>query len=143
MASELRFPNVNQVTISGRITRDLELRHTPSGTKVIVLPIAFSRTFRDNSGEFQEQTSFIDIKVWSNRAEDCAKYLHKGSPVIVEGYLQTRTYENKEGQNVKAVEIVANRVHFLEWNRRDGAESSEPRTQESHDSQPTDDDVPF
>lgn len=144
MASELRFPNLNQVTISGRLTRDVELRQISSGAKVVNLPIAFSRSYKDSNGEFQEITSYLDVKVWSNRAEDCAKYLHKGSPILVEGYLQTRTYENKEGQSVKAVEIVANRVHFLEWNRRDegGEERRSPEHQEPANDI-TDDDVPF
>jgi single-strand DNA-binding protein len=141
MASELRFPNVNSVFISGRLTRDVELRHTPGGAKVASLPIAFSRSYRDSNGEFQEQTSFLDVIVWGEKSEDCAKNLHKGSPILVEGYLQTRTYENKEGKNVKITEIVSSRIQFLEWNRREDA--SEPRAPQGHEPEATDDDVPF
>ncbi|MCD4650576.1 MAG: single-stranded DNA-binding protein [Candidatus Cloacimonetes bacterium] len=145
MAKDLRFPNINQVTITGRLTRDPELRYTQNRTALINLPIAFSRRFQSN-GEWQEQTSYCDVVVWSKKAEDCANYLKKGSPILVEGYLQVRTYETKDGQNRKAVEIVSNRVHFLEWNEAKG--NSEVATGQNYPepdgvNTTTDDDVPF
>ncbi len=146
MAKNLRFPRVNTVTITGRLTRDIELRYTAGGTPVASLPIAFERVYKDNSGEFQKSSSYMDVVVWSKRAEECAEYLAKGSAVLVEGYLQTRSYETKEGQKRKLTEIVANKVHFLEWNDNDGSSSSKDSNFDSlsnMEPEVTDDDVPF
>ncbi len=146
MAKNLRFPRVNTVTITGRLTRDIELRYTAGGTPVASLPIAFERVYRDNSGEFQKSSSYMDVVVWSKRAEECVEYLTKGSAVMIEGYLQTRSYETKEGQKRKLTEIVANKVHFLEWNDNAGASADKDSNFESlsnMEPEVTDDDVPF
>ena len=148
MAHELRLPRINSVVLSGRLTRDVELRYTPNGTPTAKLPIAFSRAYQKD-GEWQEETSFIDVVVWSRRAEQCAEYLHKGSPVVVEGYIKTRTYQDKDNQNRKITEIVSNRVHFLERTETKTEESSsktEPEiseTKENLSANVTDNDVPF
>ncbi len=114
MGKKLRMPNVNIVTISGRITRDLELRYLNSGTQVVTLPMAFSRNYRDKQGQWQQETSFLDVVAWSTTAERCAQNLKKGDPVLVEGSLRTRSFTAKDGKNVKVTEIQASRVHFLE-----------------------------
>ncbi len=114
MSKKFRLPNINSVTISGRLTRDLELRYLNSGTQVVTLPLAFSRNYRDKQGQWQQETSFLDVIVWSAVAERCAQLLKKGDPVLVEGSLRTRMYTSKDGKNVKITEIQANRVHFLE-----------------------------
>ncbi|MCK4696134.1 MAG: single-stranded DNA-binding protein, partial [Candidatus Cloacimonetes bacterium] len=82
MAKELRLPRVNSIIISGRLTRDIELRYTPNGTPVVKLSLAFDRSYQKD-GEWQQETSYIDIVVWSKRAEQCAEFLHKGSPILV------------------------------------------------------------
>lgn len=143
MASELRLPRVNVVVISGRLTRDVELRYTPSGTPVAKLSLAFDRSFQKD-GEWVQESSYIDIVVWSKRAEQCAESLHKGSAVLIEGYLKTRTYQDKDNQNRKITEIIANKVSFLE--RNDGGNSggnfsNQPKPNVTSDI--TDDDVPF
>eukprot|EP00828_Plagiopyla_frontata_P028296 TRINITY_DN3663_c0_g1_i1.p2 TRINITY_DN3663_c0_g1~~TRINITY_DN3663_c0_g1_i1.p2 ORF type:complete len:299 (+),score=23.04 TRINITY_DN3663_c0_g1_i1:256-1152(+) len=160
MAKELRFPYLNTVTISGRLTRDIELRYTSKGTPVAQLSIAFNRRFQDGSGEWREETSFIDVVVWSKQAEVCANQLSKGSAIIVDGYLQTRNYQTKDGQNRRIVEIVAQKIHQLEWNGReqgganktdnrfDGYEPFEDTNNSSEEynsstNEVTDDDVPF
>ena len=156
MAGDLRFPRINTVTLSGRLTRDPEVRYTTGGTPVATLPLAFNRVYKDNRGEFQEESYFLDAIVWKWQAEQCAQQLHKGSPVIVEGDLRTRMYENRDGQKVKVVEINASRVHFLEWTEgaRGGGEYRENRGNDNYDSSRdngkndyspdvTDDDVPF
>ncbi|HHE37460.1 MAG TPA: single-stranded DNA-binding protein [Candidatus Cloacimonetes bacterium] len=148
MAHELRFPRINSVVLSGRLTRDVELRYTPNGTPVAKLSLAFNRVYQKD-GEWQEETGFIDVVVWSRRAEQCAEYLHKGSPVVVEGYIKTRTYQDKENQNRKITEIVSSRVHFLERTEIKTEESTpktEPEiseTKENIKATVTDDDVPF
>jgi len=148
MAHELRLPRINSVVLSGRLTRDVELRYTPNGTPVAKLSLAFNRVYQKD-GEWQEETGFIDVVVWSRRAEQCAEYLHKGSPVVVEGYIKTRTYQDKENQNRKITEIVSSRVHFLERTEIKTEESTpktEPEiseTKENIKATVTDDDVPF
>ncbi len=149
MAKELRFPRINSITISGRLTRDIDLRYTPSGMAVANMSIAFDRNYKDSSGEWKQEASFIDVVVWNKRAEQCAEELHKGSPLVVEGYLKTRSYVDRDNNNRKIVEIVANRVHFLE---KVGEYSSAPNnevheetgfTKEAPTPNVTDDDVPF
>jgi single-strand DNA-binding protein len=149
MAGELKFPRINNITISGRLTRDIDLRYTPSGAAVAQLGIAFDRAFQKD-GKWQNESSFIDVVVWSQKAEQCAENLRKGSPIIVEGYLQTRTYTTKDNQNRKITEIVANKVHFLEWspseNRPDSGSFNTQNLQEpapSFSNDVTGDDVPF
>jgi len=119
MAKDLRFPRVNIIIISGRLTRDVDLKYTQSGTPVAGLSIAFDRAYQKD-GEWVQETSYIDVTVWSTRGEQCAQELHKGSPVLIEGYLQTRSYVDKDNNNRKATSIVASRVNFLEWNESRG-----------------------
>ncbi len=146
MASELRFPKINTVIISGRLTRDVDLRYLPSGTPVAKLPIAFDRSYQKN-GEWVQDTSYIDITVWSKRGEQCAEYLRKGSPVLIEGYIRTRSYVDSNNQNRKVTEIVANKISFLEKTgfATEGLEEQpEPKKEtETPDANVTDDDVPF
>ena len=148
MAHELRLPRINSVVLSGRLTRDVELRYTPNGTPVAKLSLAFSHVYQKD-GEWIEESSFLDVTVWSRRAEQCAEYLHKGSPVIVEGYIKTRIWQDKDNQNRKSVDINALRVHFLERSESAVGESTpktEPEiseTKENVKATVTDDDVPF
>jgi single-strand DNA-binding protein len=150
MSKELRFPNINSIIISGRLTRDVELRYLPNGTPVAKLSIAFNRNYQKN-GEWQQETSYIDVVVWSKRGEQCAEYLHKGSPVLVEGYLRTHSYVDKNEQNRKVTEIIGGKVSFLEKESYDSTSKDEfqpaDKTSNKNISQPvadvTDDDVPF
>ncbi len=145
MAGDLRLPKINYITISGRITRDVELRYTQNGTPIAGLSLAFSRFFRDQSGEGHEESHFIDVVAWSKLAERCAEELHKGSPILVEGRIQTRNWVDKNNQNRKSVEIVATNIHFLEWGDRSGGSNSSPANYNDNmpPSDVTDDDVPF
>lgn len=144
MASELRLPRVNIVVLSGRLTRDVELRYTPSGTPVSKLSIAFDRSFQKN-GEWVQETSYIDAIVWSKRGEQCAESLHKGSAVLIEGSLKTRSYKDKDNQNRKITEINVSRINFLERNERTGGfeQTSSVKPKMNVASDITDDDVPF
>lgn len=147
--SELRFPKINTVILSGRLTRDVELRYIPNGTPVAKLSIAFDRSFQKN-GEWQQETSYIDVTVWSKRGEQCAEYLRKGSPVLVEGYLRTHSYVDSNNQNRKATEVVAYKVSFLEKSEMGSdqynpADNNTTQKQDNYNSEATmtDDDVPF
>ena len=142
--SELRFPNINNVTISGRLTRDVELRYTQSGTPVAKLSIAFNRNFKKND-EWHEETSYLDVTVWSKLAERCGAELHKGSPIIVQGYFKSGTYQDKESNTRKTFELVANYVSFLEKGetlKREDVETGN-QTVNTTVNEITDDDVPF
>lgn len=99
---------LNRVILIGRLTRDPELRYLQNGTAVATFTLAVNRKFN------KEETDFIDIVAWRGLAENCANYLSKGRLAAVEGRLQIRNYEDKEGQKRKATEIVADDVRFLE-----------------------------
>ena len=143
MAKNLNFPRVNSLTISGRLTREIELKYTPSGAAVASLPIAFDRAYKDQSGAWQSETSYINVIVWNQRAEQCASTLKKGSAVLVEGYLKTRSYTDSNNQNRKITEIVAKKVYFLEREDNQYAQNEPPLPKEELVETTKDDDVPF
>src|SRR5439155_716229 len=123
--------SLNRVMLIGRLTRDPELRYTPSGTPVCNLDVATNRYGQDQSGERREFTDYHDIVVWNqgNRklAELCSQYLQKGRLVYVEGRLQTRSWEDAQsGQKRYRTEVNANDVQFLD-SRQDGAGGAEAR----------------
>jgi single-strand DNA-binding protein len=122
--ADLKVPSLNRVILSGRLVRDPEVRFTPGGVPVANFSIAVNRRFKDRqSGEWRDDTAFLDIVAWQQLAERCRDGLHKGSAVIVEGRIQTRTWETQDGQKRKAVEINAQSIEFLDRVRREpGAE---------------------
>lgn len=103
---------LNRVVLIGRLTADPELRHTNSGTAVASFTLAVDRMRRSNSSE--RETDFINIVVWSKLAETVSQYLQKGRLAAVDGRLQIRTYENRDGQKVRVAEVVAESVRFLD-----------------------------
>jgi len=106
--------SINRVILVGNLTRDPELRHTPSGTAVCSLRLAVNSRRKDPStGEWGEKPNYFDITVWGNQGESCAQYLAKGRPVAVDGRLDWREYEAKDGSKRQAVEIIADSVQFL------------------------------
>src|SRR5881396_2204199 len=105
--------NINRVVLVGNLTRDPELRHTPSGTPVCSLRVAVNTRRKDDSGQWVDKPNYFDVTVWGAQGENCAKYLSKGRPVAIDGRLEWREWENNEGQKRQAVEIVADSVQFL------------------------------
>jgi len=105
--------SLNKVLLIGNLTRDPELRYVPSGTAVATFTVAVSRVYKTQTGEKKEQASFIRIVVWGRRAEVCGEYLSKGSPVFVEGRLQSRDWETQDGQKRNTLEVIADNVQFL------------------------------
>jgi single-strand DNA-binding protein len=115
----LAASNINVVAITGNLTKDPELRSTPSGTSVCKLRVAVNSRRKDGaSGEWVDKPNYFDVTVWGAQGENCANYLSKGRPVAVEGRLDWREWETQEGQKRQAVEIIANSVQFL--GSRDG-----------------------
>ncbi len=105
--------NLNKVFLIGNLTRDPELRYTPNGVAVANLGLAVNRRFRDKTGELKEDVCFLTVTVWDKQAEACCQYLQKGSPVFVEGVLQSRSWETSEGQKRSTIDVRAERIQFL------------------------------
>ncbi len=114
MSEILRIPELNKAIVVGRVTKDLELRFTPANQAVCTFSIATNRNFKDSqTGEWKEITSFLSIVVWGKQAEVAADRLKKGSAVYVEGRLQSRNWETKQGEKRSTIEIIADRLQFL------------------------------
>ena len=111
---------VNKVILVGHLGADPDMRYTPSGQGVCELRLATSESWNDKNGQRQERTEWHRIVVWGKRAEVCSKYLAKGRPVFVEGRIQTRTYDDKDGNKRYITEIIANDVQFLGGGKEGG-----------------------
>lgn len=146
---------LNVVVLTGRLVADPELRHTASDLAVTTFTIAVNRRYA-RAGE-ERQTDFIDIVAWRSNAEFVCKYFQKGSLIAIEGSIQTRTYQDKDGKNRKVFEVVANNVQFAE-SKREGGNVSAPQnafdsvegagsyssgSDEDFQTTDTDDDLPF
>ncbi len=117
---------LNRVFLIGNLTRDPELRYTPNNTAVADMGLAVNRTYRDQSGETQEDTTFVDVTAWGRQAENCSQYLAKGSPVFVEGRLTFESWENNEGQRRSKLKVTAQRIDFLgSGQQAEGAEGAQ------------------
>lgn len=119
---------LNRVILIGRLTRDPELRYTPSGVAVTQFTLAVDRTYTNQQGE--READFINIVTWRQLAENCANYLRKGRLAAVEGRIQIRNYDNNEGRKVYVTEVIADNVRFLEsasgsGNREEGRNFSQ------------------
>jgi single-strand DNA-binding protein len=110
--------NINRVVLVGNLTKDPELRHTPSGTAVCKLRIAVNTRQKDPQGNWGDKPNYFDVTVWGNQGESCAQYLSKGRPVGVDGRLDWREWDAQDGTKRPAVEIIADTVQFL--GSRDG-----------------------
>lgn len=109
----LRLHQLNDVKLVGRLTRDPDLRFTAKGQAVCRFDLAINRRFKDVSGEWKDDTSFIPIVAWREMAQRCQERLKKGSPVYVEGHLKSRNWETKDGQKRTTLEVIAQRIQFL------------------------------
>ena len=143
--------SINRVVLVGNLTKDPELRHTPSGTAVCNLRLAVNTRRKDETGQWVDKPNYFDITVWGNQGERCAQYLSKGRPVAVDGRLEWREWETPEGNKRQAVDVVADSVQFL-GSRGDGEGGggggyippSAPATPgNDFPTSPTDDDIPF
>ena len=111
---------LNHITIMGRITRDIELRRTNSGIPVASFNVAVDRDYSGKDGG-EKETDFIDCVAWGTQAESLANYQKKGSLILVKGRIQKRQYQNQEGENRYAVEVVANQILFMPKNGNNDA----------------------
>jgi len=113
--------SLNKVQIIGYLGKDPEMRYTPSGKPVTTFSVAVSRSWNSTDGERHNETEWFNVVAWSNLAETCKQYLSKGQRVYIEGRLQTRRWDDKEGQKHTSVEIVAGEMIMLD--RRDASNS--------------------
>ena len=104
--------NLNKVFIFGNLTRDPELRQTPGGQAVCAFAVATNRVFKDKSGQKQEQVEFHNVVAWGRQAEIINQYLRKGSSILVEGRLQTRSWQDQQGVKHWKTEIVAEQIQL-------------------------------
>jgi single-strand DNA-binding protein len=105
--------NINRVVLTGNLTRDPELRNTPSGTSVCSLRLAVNTSRKDAQGQWVDKPNYFDITVWGRQGETVAQYCAKGRPIAVDGRLEWREFTDKDGNNRQAVEIVADSIQFL------------------------------
>ena len=117
---------LNKVMIIGNLGKEPELRYTPSGRPVTTFSVAVSRTWKGTNGEHRSETEWFKIVAWGKLAEICKEYLNKGQQVYIEGRLQTRRWEDKEGQQRTTVEVVANEMTMLGDRRDKGQDDSAP-----------------
>ncbi len=121
---------VNKVILVGNLGADPDMRYTPSGAGVCELRVATSDSWTDKSGQRQERTEWHRVIVWGKRAEVCAKYLSKGRQVYVEGRIQTRNYDDKDGNKRYITEVIANDVQFLGGGKEGGGAGGGGRREE-------------
>ncbi len=104
--------NLNKVFILGRLTADPQLRSTPTGQQVASFGLATNRVWNDRSGSKQQEVEYHNVVVWGRQAEIVSQFLTKGSMILVEGRLKTRTWQNKQGQNQRTTEIIGERIQL-------------------------------
>jgi single-strand DNA-binding protein len=105
--------SLNRVCLLGRLTRNPDVRHSPNGTPVAALGLAVNNRIKRSDGSWQDDPCFVDVVVFGSQAEACAEYLNKGDPVLLEGRLQYRTWEDQQGNKRSKHEVIAFRVQFL------------------------------
>lgn len=154
---------VNKVILVGNLGKDPELRYTPSGDAVATFTLATSEKFKGRDGQMQEKTEWHNIVAWRQLAEICGKFLHKGKQVYLEGKIQTRSYDDRDGNKRYITEIVADQMQMLgskgegegrssgSYQQRGPASESAatttaPRTSQNYEEEPpfnADDEIPF
>lgn len=136
--------SINKVILIGNLGQNPELKHTPNGQAVANFSIATNENWKDKSGQDQSRTEWHRIVVWGKTAENCAKYLAKGRPVYIEGKLQTRQWQDKDGQTKYTTEIQAQTVQFLGGGTpQAGAQQTTPSTASPAVGFDPDSDIPF
>ena len=121
----------NKVILMGNLTRDVEVRTTASGQSVANFSLAISRSWRGQDGQQQDQTSFINCVAWGKVGDIIAQYVHKGSPLLVSGRLDQRSYQDKDGNKRSAVEVVVEDFNFVGSGRSDNSSLSAPSSNQS------------
>jgi len=137
LEKERDMANLNKVLLIGNLTRDPELRYSPSGVAVARFGLATNRVYKGQDGEKKEEVCFVDVVAFGKTAEFCANYFSKGKPIFVEGRLHFNSWETPEGQKRSKIEVQAERIQFM----------GGPKTEEPGETGETeveaDNDIPF
>ena len=148
----------NRVILLGNLTRDPELRYIPSGTAVTDIGVAVNERYKNASGEWVDETTFVDVTLWARQAEVASEYLSKGSPVFIEGRLKLDSWETPDGEKRSKLKVVSLRMQMVGprggggggGGRAAGSQSSEysqpespPETHDGPTDSPGGDDIPF
>ena len=135
--ADLKMPEINYVIVSGNLTKDPVSRQTSNQTPVVNFSLASNRRYKDSSNQWQEDVCYVGIVAWNRLAESCRDRLKKGSAVLVDGELQSRSWKTEEGHNRSIVEIKARRIQFLNkrgtWGDDNGEIVSEDNNEEKEE----------
>ncbi len=153
------MPNYNKVLLMGNLTRDVELKYTPSNMAVANIGLAINRRYKGKDGELKEETTFVDCEAWGYTAENMAKFFSKGRPIFIEGRLKLDTWQDKDGSNRSKLKVVVEAFEFVDsrtggdsggggprssGSRPQGAYSGAPAAASSTTHEPLpEDDIPF
>ena len=143
------MPDFNKVFLMGRLTKDPELRYTAGGAPVANLRMAINRVYQSQSGEKKEEVCYVTVVVWRKQAEAAGEYLKKGDPLFVEGRLQSKSWETEDKQKRTVLEVVADRVQFLNRGTKSGGSSEAGHEGMEEESAPqgsaagSEEDIPF
>lgn len=136
--------NYNKVLLLGNITRDPELRHTPSNTAVAAFGLAVNRQWKDAGGQEQKEVTFVDCEAWGRTAEVINQYLRKGSPIFLDGRLKLDQWQDKEGNNRSKLKVVVESFQFVGGRESDNGTAKPATTARQGEFTPvSDEDVPF
>ncbi len=116
--ADLKMPEINYVIVAGNLTKDPVFRQTTNSTPVVNFSIASNRKYKDSSNQWQEDVCYVGIVAWNKLAESCRDRLKKGSAVLIDGELQSRSWKSDDGHNRSIVEIKARRIQFLNKRER-------------------------
>ena len=133
--------NFNRCILAGNLTRDVELKSTPSGTSVTEIGLAINERRKTKEGEYVDETTFVDITLWGRTAEVAAEYLSKGSPVLIEGRLKLDTWETDDGQKRSKLRVVGERLQML--GRKPSQRDEDELSQSAQVGSNAEDDIPF
>ena len=134
--------NLNKVLLIGNLTRDPELRYSPSGVAVAKFALATNYVYKTQNGEEKKEVCFVDIVAFAKTAENCANYLSKGKPVFIEGRLQFSTWETPEGQKRSKLEVIAEGMQFV-GGPKTGEGTAGEAGEEGSGNDGAEDDIPF
>lgn len=132
--ADLKMPELNSIIIAGNLTKDPVFRETTNKTPVVNFHVAANRRYKDSQSLWQEDVCYVGVVAWNKLAESCKDRLKKGSAVLVDGELQSRTFKTEDGRNRTIVEIKAKRIQFLNKINRD-------KSSETHETEVTNKDV--
>ena len=135
------MPSLNKITIIGNVGKEPEMRFTPSGKPVTSFSVATNRVYTTPEGERHEETEWFNVVAWNRLAEQCNQFLAKGRLVYAEGRLSTRKWEGQDGQQRTSIEVIANRVIFLD--KKGASALPEDKTEEGAAAEMDAEDLPF